>query len=226
MSKILFALVRSVPRGPLLFLENRCFKTHHHPVNLSVAVDLFQLAGHFYLVLTGRFSNWPMVACCGRTATADTVICILKDWMVDVGGPVKLTSDGGPQFKSHRFTSCCKEWHIIFDMSSPHYPQANGAAEAAVKTVKALVSKCAKVGDLNCDTFRALMELRNTSQANALSPTRVVFNRPIRSKVVAHPTSFAPAIPTEVEQAAKKVSELSRKSVDDYNLHAKKTSRP
>ena len=111
-------------------------------------------------------------------------------------------------------------------MSSPHYPQANGAAEAAVKTVKALVSKCAKVGDLNCDTFRALMELRNTSQANALSPAQVAFNRPSRSKVVAHPTSFARASPTEVEQAAKKDSELSRKSVDDYNLHAKKTSRP
>ena len=46
-------------------------------------------------------------------------------------------------------------------------------------------------------------------------------NHPIRSKAVAHPTSFAPASPTEVEQAAKKDSELSRKSVDDYNLHAK-----
>ena len=65
------------------------------------------------------------------------------------------------------------------------------------------------------------MEIHNTPQANGLSPAPVVFNRPIRSKVVAHPTSFAPASPTEVEQAAKKNSELSRKSEDNYNLDAK-----
>ena len=61
-----------------------------------MAVDLFQLAGRFYFVLIDRFSNWPMVVWCGRTATADTVIRILKEWMVDVGVPVKLTSDVGP----------------------------------------------------------------------------------------------------------------------------------
>ena len=93
------------------------------------------------------------------------VIRVLKDWRVDVGVPIRLTSDGGPQFTSHKFACFCNDWHIEHDMSSPHYPQANGAAEAAIKTVKAIVSKCTDHGDhgdLNCDTFRdALVELCN-----------------------------------------------------------------
>ena len=147
--------------------------------------------------------------------------------MVDVGGPVKLTSDGGPQFKSLSFASFCKEWHIVYDMSSPHYPPAKGAAEAAVKAVKALVSKCAKGGDLNCDSFRkALMELRNTPQANGLSPAQVVFNRPIRSKVVAHPDIFCTSQPyrsgTVCQERFGALEEIGGR----LQLACKRTSRP
>ena len=45
------------------------------------ASDLFELAGHHFLVYTDRFSGWPTVGTCGRTATSAQVISLLKEWM-------------------------------------------------------------------------------------------------------------------------------------------------
>ena len=43
------------------------------------ASDLFQLAGHYFLVYTDRFFGWPTVGTCGRTATSAQVISLLKE---------------------------------------------------------------------------------------------------------------------------------------------------
>jgi hypothetical protein len=54
-------------------------------------------------------------------------------------------------------------------MSSPTHHQANGKAEAAVKTVKHLMLKCIQDGS---DVYEGLLELRNTpAQDTNLSPT-------------------------------------------------------
>ena len=64
-----------------------------------------------------------------------------------------------------------KEWGVVWRPLSPHYPQANGHAEAAVKAAKDLVIKEAASGDLATDSFRkALLEFRNTPRANGKSP--------------------------------------------------------
>ena len=83
--------------------------------------------------------------------------------MTLTGIPEKLSSDGGPKFSSRAFREFCEDWGIEHVLSSPHYPQANKAAEAAVKTVKALLAKTTNKGATNSDDFRAgLMELRKT----------------------------------------------------------------
>ena len=74
------------------------------------ASDLFQLAGHHFLVYTDRFSGWPTVGTCGRTATSAQVISLLKEWMSEKGIQERLTTDGGPQFTS-RACSEQKFWH-------------------------------------------------------------------------------------------------------------------
>ena len=47
----------------------------------------------------------------------------------------------GPQYSASTFTQFAKEYGISQITSSPRYPQSNGAAERAVKTVKALLEK-------------------------------------------------------------------------------------
>ena len=61
------------------------------------AADLFQVSGKQLLVYTDRFSGWPAVGTCGRTATSLKVIN-LKEWMADKDIPAQLATDGSPQF--------------------------------------------------------------------------------------------------------------------------------
>ena len=113
------------------------------------ASDLFQLAGHHFLVYTDRFSGWPTVGTCGRTATSTQVISLLKEWMSEKGIPVRLTTDCGPQFTSRAFQEFCASWGISHTIGSPHHHEANGAAEAAVKASNPLPPELFVSGDTN-----------------------------------------------------------------------------
>ena len=115
--------------------------------------------------------------------------------MSDVGVPTRLTTDGGPQFRSSAFASFCSEWNICHDPSSPYNPQSNGAAEAAVKALKHLLMKIGKGDAYNSSAFReGLLEWRNTPGAGGASPTQLLFGRPTRTKV--------PTLPANLQQYA------------------------
>ena len=69
-------------------------------------------------------------------------------------------------------------------LSSAHYPQSNGRAEAAVKTVKRILlgNINSTTGDLDTDSAaRAIMTHRNTpSQDTGVSPAVMLFGRPLK----------------------------------------------
>jgi len=65
--------------------------------------------------------------------------------------------------------------------SSPHYPQSNGRAEAAVKTVKRLYEKA--IEDRQ-DPHLALLAWRNTpAEQSQLSPAQMIFGRRTRTNL-------------------------------------------
>ena len=161
----------------------------------QTAADIFHLAGWQFLVLTDKFSGWPFVGKCGRTASTQDVINLLTSWFTDVGVPVTMTTDGGPQFKSTAFNTFCAEWGITHNVSSPYNHQSNGTAEAAVKSVKHLVTKCTKNGNLNSAVFKeGLLELRNTPKASGLSPAQLIYGYSLRTRVPANPRIYQPPV--------------------------------
>ena len=69
-----------------------------------------------------------------------------------------------------------KKWGVHHKPSTPNYPQSNGHAEAAVKSMKTLISKTTTDGNLDTDEFGiALLEWRNTPRADGLSPAEMLF---------------------------------------------------
>ena len=151
----------------------------------EIAADLFSYGGKTYLAIVDRLSGWPAVIRLGADTTASKVCVHLREFFVTYGVPVRLRSDGGPQFDSKDMKEFLRDWGVEHQMSSPTYPQSNGLAESAgVKTMKELVAKCIKDGVLNQnDLAKALIEFRNTPRASSPSPSMVVYNRDIRGVV-------------------------------------------
>ena len=160
----------------------------------AVSADLWSLGGKDYLVVADRFSGWPW-AFQLRSTDAKSVTAKLDDIFFEFGRPVSARADGGPQFRGH-FERYCEERKIRVETSSPYNPRSNGHAEAAVKTVKHLLTKC----DGDWQRFReALLEHRNTPRSDGVSPADRFFGRTQRTALPRLPTAYgqAPAAPPE-----------------------------
>ena len=138
----------------------------------DVAADLFDLSGRSWLLLVDRASGFPWAAKLSRTDTA-SVTSLLERWFNDFGWPLRIRTDGGPQFRGP-FKQFCSQNGIVHELSSPYHPESNGLAEQAVKTVKHLLIKCAQ-SDESFDA--ALYAWRTTPRADGFSPYQVLFGR-------------------------------------------------
>ncbi|XP_065182282.1 uncharacterized protein LOC135812991 [Sycon ciliatum] len=191
----------------------------------STSADLFSCQGWEYLVYVDRHTGWPCIAKIGRTASSADVIRVFRGWFADVGVPSILTTDGGPQFSSRRFAEFCTRWQVQHSTSSPHYPQSNGHAEAAVKAMKSLVLKTTSDGNLDVDEFRrALLEWRNTPRENGQSPAQALFGRPLSSFVTAHHLSFAPDWQAKATDVDKRSAAQSATQEQHYDESARSLS--
>ena len=75
------------------------------------------------------------------TTTSADVICQLKSIFARHGIPEELVSDNGPQYTAEEFACFAKKYGFQHQTSNPKFPQANGEAERAVKSIKALLNK-------------------------------------------------------------------------------------
>ena len=91
------------------------------------------------------YSNFIEVESLNKITTHG-VTKALKTMFVRYGVPDVVVSDNGPQFDLAEFTTFAKKWGFEHITSSLCYPQSNGKAENAVKTVKRLFTKCRASG--------------------------------------------------------------------------------
>ena len=145
----------------------------------ETAADLCEYGGRQYLVYVDRYSGWIEVRRFGSHPDSDGIIETLMDLFAKFGAPQKFRSDGGPQFSSAKTRDFCSRWGVRQVFSAPHYPQSNGLAEAAVKSVKKLLEKSRSSEEF----YLGLLELRNTPGLDNMSPAQKLFGKGTRSVV-------------------------------------------
>ncbi|XP_068216422.1 uncharacterized protein [Palaemon carinicauda] len=188
----------------------------------SVSADFFSVAGKSFLVVTDRLSGWPVVVPCKGDTTASNTIRIFCRYFREVGVPLRLRTDGGPQFASKDFQDFMMRWGVHHIMSSPHYPQSNGHAEASVKAIKHLILKTAPSGNIDCEEFdRGLLELRNTPNFTGRSPAQILYGHPLRTCVPAHPQSFSEEWQAKSEDCDRRAAARAEQVKQQYDQHAR-----
>ena len=185
----------------------------------STSADLFTYGGKKYLAYVDRLSGFPFVQKFNHDPDAKMLEKVFSKIFVTTGVPVQFRSDQGPQFAAKHFQDFLTRWGVTWAPSSPHYPQSNGHAEAAVKAMQHLVAKTG--GNTEEEPFlRGLLEFRNTPRADGRSPAQIVYGRPMRSHVPAHWSSFDKEWQPDEENSNKKALEQKAKAKERYDQHA------
>lgn len=189
----------------------------------DVSADLFSYAGKHYMVYVDRLSGWPIVCQYGnKEPNSSKIISDLRKIFADTGVPLRFRSDNGPQFASYEFKTFLKLWNVSLCPSTPYYPQSNGHAEAAVKSMKTLLKKSVHEGKLDEQKyFASLLEWRNTPKIDGRSPSQVLFGHPLRSLVPAHFKSFSSEWQNAADLCDRKSAQYKKNTCNLYNKSAK-----
>ncbi|XP_066951839.1 uncharacterized protein [Macrobrachium rosenbergii] len=135
------------------------------------------------------------------------------------GYPQRIRTDGGPQFSAAEFQRFLKGRGIKWSPSSPHFPSSNGHAEVIVKKVKNLLTKLENA-TMDERFHEALLELRNTPNADGRSPNQVVFGHNLRSLVPSHHSALMSDSRQDIEAAEMRRREKERINTTRYNASA------
>ena len=179
----------SLPSMPPLPLASPEF-----PMQMIVA-DYFDAKGKSWLVLADRFTGWLSLFYFPKEASSSDLVKRLKDYFSVFGIAEHLSSDSGPQFRSSQFQSFMKSWGVEHRVSSAYHPKSNLRAETAVKSAKRIVMDNTKLdGTPEWDKLtRAIMQHRNTPDTEyGLSPSQLLYGRPIRDFLPIKPGEFSP----------------------------------
>ncbi|KAL5488977.1 hypothetical protein EMCRGX_G018012 [Ephydatia muelleri] len=172
-----------------------------------VAADIFHWKGDNYLLIVDYYSRFIEIAHLDHM-TAEEVISRTKSIFARHGIPEELVSDNGPQFSSHSFLKFSQEYEFDHITSSPLFPQSNGAAERAVKTIKTMWKKTS-------DPCLALLSYRATPLQNGYSPAELLMSRKLRTMVPIIEQERVPKVP---EQAVVKEMESQVKGLQKINF--------
>ena len=156
-----------------------------YPFQRTVA-DLFQSDGQMYLAYADRLTGWLEIAHFPNGTTSSKIASVLRTYFTRWGSPEQLSTDGGTNLVSEEMVKFFETWGVKIRLSSAHYPQSNGRAEAAVKTAKRLIrNNIGQGGSLDCDkASMALLQYLNTPLRDIeKSPAQLATGRQLRDGV-------------------------------------------
>ena len=182
----------------------------------KVCADLCDFDNRTLLVISDYYSSYIEVVRL-TTTTSRSVIKEMKAVFARFGIPDTLITDNGPQFSSAEFAVFAKTWMFEHKTSSPLYPQSNGKAENAVKTVKRLFSKCKEAG---ISEFQALLDWRNTPSAGiGTSPAQRLMGRRCKTLLPVAGSLLQPQYATEEDTRA--LMGVKQRQQHYYDKHSK-----
>ena len=181
----------------------------------QVAGDLFELQGTTYLLVIDYYSKYIEVLSLDQTSAAG-VIRKMKAIFARHGIPLTVMTDNAQQFKAKCFQEFAQEYGFTHVTSSPTYPQSNGEAERAVRTMKDMWKK-------SSDPFLALLAYRSTPLECGSSPAELLMGRQLRSRVPTSNILRPHREPSEFRAANKKLKERQRRN---YNRRHRARSLP
>ncbi|XP_072040672.1 uncharacterized protein [Amphiura filiformis] len=100
-------------------------------------------------------------------------------------------------FSAAIFRKFATTYGFAHTTSSPLYPQANGEAERAVRTIKGLLKK-------NSDSYLALLSYRSTPLQNGLSPSELLMGRRLRTQLPVLPSTLQPRSQQDLQKVREK----------------------
>ena len=157
----------------------------------KVATDLFEWQKSQYLLVVDYYSRFIEIAKLSST-TSTNVISHLKSIFSQHGIPETVMSDNGPQYSSEQFAEFANQYEFSHITSSPKYPQSNGAAERAVRTIQDILKRSKMQ---NGDMYMAMLAYRSTPLENDLSPAELLMDRKLRTTVSVIPQQLNPKLP-------------------------------
>lgn len=149
-----------------------------------VGTDLFKHQGRDYILMVDYFSRWTEIRVL-QNQTSHEAVSRIKSIFSTHGIPEVVMSDNGPQFSSDQFSAFAKAYEFTHVTSSPRYPQANGEAERAVRTIKELLGK-------NTDPYLALLAYRTSPLQNGFSPAELLMGRQLKTRLPVLPSHLKP----------------------------------
>jgi len=153
----------------------------------KMSTDLFQLTGQKYLVVMDHYLRFIEILSLVET-TSQVVIQKLKSVVARWGIPEELISDNCTQFNSQQFDELKAKYGMKHTTSSPHYPQANSAADSGVQIAGRILKRE--------DPFLALMTYRATPiPATGKTPSELIMERLIRTTLPTLSKVFEPKLP-------------------------------
>ena len=176
-----------------------------------IGTDLFEIEGKSYIIAVDYTSRWFEFREL-KTTSSGAVIRALSEIFSTHLIPDTVISDNGPQYSSHEFQEFAKDWGFSHVTSSPLHPQANGEAERAVQTAKNILKK-------NSNPYLGLLAYRSAPLRNGLTPSELLMNRKIKTKLPVHPDILQPK-DIDKEKLQKKEKEYREQYSRNYNnLH-------
>ena len=184
----------------------------------KVGTDIFEWRNSSYLLVIDYYSRYIEVAKLS-SMTSQNIVQHLKSIFARHGIPETVVSDNGPQYSAALFKSFSEQYGFTHVTSSPKYPQANGAAERAVRTVKGLLNK-------SDDPYLAMLAYRSTPLENGYSPAELLMGRRLHTTIPVLPKQLKPKLPDANKLRKKEKSMRKRQKINFDQRHRAKDLIP